>query len=196
MPVEILFLTPYRLLYSKGSDSLNLDHTENRPKIMSPKQVTRKRLLDVVRNPAWVCLIWFGMTVGVSLLATPVRFTAATITREVALDVGQVVFAALNKAEFVALIILLVLVRASGLAKNLWAACGALALILIAQSMWLLPELSARTQQIIEGIEPPPSIAHGAYSALELSKLLLLLLAGFRSMQMLPSDTRDPSSDA
>ena len=173
-----------------------LDHTENYPKIMSPKQVSRKRLMDVVRNPAWVCLAWFGMTAGVSLLATPVRFTATTITREVALDVGRVVFAALDKAEFVALIILLVLVRASGLAKKLWAACGALALILIVQSMWLLPELSARTQQIIDGIEPAPSIAHGAYSVLELSKLLILLFTGLRSMQMLPNITRESSSGA
>lgn len=152
--------------------------------------------MDVVRNPAWVCLAWFGMTAGVSLLATPVRFTATTITREVALDVGRVVFAALDKAEFVALIILLVLVRASGLAKKLWAACGALALILIVQSMWLLPELSARTQQIIDGIEPAPSIAHGAYSVLELSKLLILLFTGLRSMQMLPNITRESSSGA
>jgi hypothetical protein len=157
---------------------------------MRLKQVSRKWFLVVMRNPAWVCLIWFGMTAGVSLLATPVRFSAATITRPIGLDVGQVVFAALNKAEFVALIILLVLVRVSGKARQLWAGCGALALILIAQSMWLLPELSARTQQIIAGGVPPPSYVHGAYSILELSKLLLLLYLGFRSMHMLTSGTK------
>jgi len=157
---------------------------------MPLKQASRKCILAVIQNPAWVCLIWFGMTAGVSLLATPVRFSASTITRPIALDVGQVVFAALNKAEFVALIILLVLVRVSGKARDLWAGCGALALILIAQSMWLLPELSARTQQIIAGVEPPPSFVHGAYSILELSKLLLLLYLGFRSMQMLQSGTK------
>jgi len=157
---------------------------------MPLKQASRKCILAVIQNPAWVCLIWFGMTAGVSLLATPVRFSASTITRPIALDVGQVVFAALNKAEFVALIILLVLVRVSGKARELWAGCGALALILIAQSMWLLPELSARTQQIIAGVEPPPSFVHGAYSILELSKLLLLLYLGFRSMQMLQSGTK------
>jgi hypothetical protein len=156
---------------------------------MPPKHLSRKRIFTVLQNPAWICLVWFGMTAGVSLLATPVRFSAATITREIALDVGQVVFAALNKAEFVALIILLILVRLTGFAKDLWAACGALALILIAQSMWLLPELSARTQQIIAGTEPPPSFVHGAYSILELSKLLLLLYLGFRSMQMLLNDS-------
>ncbi len=163
---------------------------------MPVKQASRNRIMSLVRNPAWVCLIWFGMTAGVSLLATPVRFSASTITRPVALDVGQVVFAALNKAEFVALIVLLILVRVSGFAKHLWAGCGVLALILITQSMWLLPELSARTQQIIAGVEPPPSIAHGAYSILELSKLLLLLYMGFRSMQLLPRDPAESSQGA
>jgi hypothetical protein len=163
---------------------------------MPLKQASRKRFLGVIQNPAWICLIWFGMTAGVSLLATPVRFSASTITRSIALDVGQVVFAALNKAEFVALIILLILVRVSGKARELWAGCGALALILIAQSMWLLPELSARTQQIIAGVEPPPSYAHGAYSILELSKLLLLLYLGFRSMQMLQGGTKTSIPDS
>ncbi len=161
---------------------------------MPLKQGSRKWFLAVMRNPAWICLIWFGMTAGVSLLATPVRFSAPTITRPIALDVGQVVFAALNKAEFVALILLLIVVRVSDRAKSLWAGCGALALILFAQSMWLLPELSARTQQIIAGTEPAPSYVHGAYSILELSKLLLLLYLGFRSMRMLVTDTGDLSS--
>ena len=152
---------------------------------MPVKHASRKWFLDVIRNPAWVCLIWFGMTAGVSMLATPVRFSASTITRPIALDVGQVVFAALNKAEFVALVLLLIVVRVSGKAKELWAACGVLAVILLMQAMWLLPALSARTQQIIAGIEPASSIVHGAYSILELSKLLLLLYLGFRSMQML-----------
>ncbi len=141
--------------------------------------------MTILRNPAWVCFIWFGMTAGVSLLATPVRFTATTLTRPVALDVGRVVFAALNKAEFVALIVLLIVVRMTGKAKELWAFCGVLTLILMAQSVWLLPELAARTEQIIAGIEPGTSIAHAAYSILELSKLLLLLYMGFRSLQLL-----------
>ena len=122
------------------------------------------------------------MTAGISLLATPVRFTAATITRPVALDVGQVVFAALNKAELLALVILLVVVRVSGRARELWMQCSVLVLILLAQSVWLLPELAARSQQIVAGIEPAPSIAHGAYSVLELAKLSMLLYLGFRSL--------------
>jgi len=53
--------------------------------------------------------------------------------------------------------------------------CSALILIMLTQAVWLLPELSARTLQIIEGVEPGPSIAHGTYSVLQLMKLVLLL---------------------
>ena len=142
-----------------------------------------KGLSRALRNPAYVCFIWFGMTAGVSLLATPVRFTAPLITRPVALDIGRVVFAALNKAELIALVMLLIIVRVSGRARELWMQCSALILILLAQSVWLLPELAARSQQIVAGVEPAPSMLHGTYSALELLKLLLLLYLGFRSLQ-------------
>lgn len=163
---------------------------------MPTKIATQKCVMAILRNPAWVCLIWFGMTAGVSMLATPVKFTAATLTRPVALDVGRVVFAALNKAEFVALIILLVVVRMTGKARELWAFCGILTLILMAQSVWLLPELSARTEQIIAGIEPGASIARAAYSILEVSKLLLLLYMGFRSLQLLLTEQNGDSRPA
>ena len=150
---------------------------------MKPK--TRKNLLATLRNPTWICFTWFGMTAGVSMLATPARFSAETITRPIALDVGRAVFATLNKAEFVALILLLITVRLSGRARELWMAAFALALILLTQSVWLLPELAARTDLIIAGIEPAPSIAHGAYSVLELTKLGLLGFLGFRSLGFL-----------
>jgi len=64
------------------------------------------------------------------------------------------------------------------------------ALIQIAQATWLLPELSARTQQIVEGIEPAPSAAHGTYAVLQLLKLALLLYIGFRSMTTQATQSR------
>lgn len=147
-------------------------------------------MLNLVRNPGWVAFVWFGMTAGISILATPVRFGVATLSRPVALDVARAVFAALNKAEFVALILLLILLRTSGMARRLLAACGALALILIAQSAWLLPLLSARTDQVIAGMEPASSPAHAIYSILELTKLALLVFVGFRATAAaLPAET-------
>jgi hypothetical protein len=145
---------------------------------MPVNQRIRKALL----NPAWVCFTWLGMTIGVSLIATPVRFAAESITRPVALDVGRVVFAALNKAELMALVLLLILVRVSGRSRDLWAWCGALALILVAQGAWLIPELAARTDIILAGSEPPPSQAHAIYSTLDLAKMAALLFLGARSL--------------
>lgn len=140
------------------------------------------RIRNALLNPAWICFTWVGLTVGVSLLATPVRFTAESITRPVALDVGRVVFAALNKAELCALILLLLVVRLSGQSRALWAWGAALALIVVAQGTWLIPELAARTDTILAGGEPPPSVAHGIYSTLELVKIGLLLTLGFQSL--------------
>lgn len=145
------------------------------------------RIRNALLNPAWICFLWLGMTIGVSMIATPVRFTAETITRPIALDVGRVVFAAMNKAELAALVVLLIVVRASGSAARLWAWCGVLALIVIAQSVWLTPELAERTQMIIDGVEPARSYLHAIYSSLELVKIGVLFYLGFTSLERSPS---------
>ena len=144
-----------------------------------------KASIRFVREPGWLAFVWFGLTAGISLLEAPIKFTAPTITREIALDVGRVVFLALNKVELALLILLLILVRTSGRARNLWAHCSVLALIMIAQSAWLLPELAARSQTIVSGIEPGSSIAHGAYAVTEVVKLATLLVVGFRSLDLM-----------
>ncbi len=137
---------------------------------------------NALLNPAWICFTWIGLTVGISMLATPVRFSAESVSRPVALDVSRVVFAALNKAELLALVILLIVVRVSGRSSNLWAWCSLLALIVVAQGAWLIPELSARTDVILSGSEPSPSYAHAIYSTLELAKIGILGFLGFRSL--------------
>ena len=141
-----------------------------------------QRIRNALLNPAWVCFTWVGMTIGISMIATPVRFTAISITRPVALDVGRVVFAALNKAELLALVVLLVIVRVSDRSRELWAWCGILILIVLAQGVWLIPELASRTDIIMAGGELPPSSAHAIYSSLELVKIGLLLFLGFSSL--------------
>jgi hypothetical protein len=140
------------------------------------------RLKRTITNPAWISFTWFGITAGVSLLATPVKFSAPLATRAIALDIGRVTFSALNKVELMLLIVMLIIVRASGRSRHWWAICAALALVVILQSAWLLPELAARAQLVASGIEPPASYLHAAYSSLELCKLSLLLFAGFAAL--------------
>ena len=91
-------------------------------------------------------------------------------------------FAAFNKAELLALVLLLIVVRVSGRSRDLWAWCSVLALILVAQGAWLIPELAARTDIILAGAEPPRSHAHAIYSTLELAKMAILLFLGGRSL--------------
>lgn len=141
-----------------------------------------ERIRNALLNPSWICFLWVGLSIGVSMIATPVRFTASTITRPVALDVGRVVFAALNKAELVALVLLLIVIRVSGVARRWWAVGALLTLIVLAQGVWLIPELAARTDIIIAGGEPPPSDSHAIYSSLELVKIGLLLFCGFSTL--------------
>ncbi len=140
------------------------------------------RIRAAVSNPGWVCLAWFGMTAGVSLLAVPSLFSAPATTRAVSLDVARTIFTALNRAELVALVMLLIVVRVSGNARRWWGAASVLALIILLQTVWLLPELAERSRMIVAGTEPPPSIAHAAYSTLELVKLGLLLLLGLAAI--------------
>jgi hypothetical protein len=52
----------------------------------------------------------------------------------------------------------------------------------MAQGVWLIPELAARTDLIMTGGEPPPSYAHAIYSSLELIKIGLLLFLGFSAL--------------
>ena len=140
------------------------------------------RIRTAVSNPGWVCLVWFGMTAGISLLAVPAQFAASAATRAVSLDVARTIFTALNKAELVALVVLLIVVRVSGNARRWWGAVSLLAFIILLQTVWLLPELAERARMILAGTEPPPSIAHAAYSTLELVKLGTLLILGLAAI--------------
>lgn len=58
-----------------------------------------------------VALLWTGLLLGVSFLATPVKFMAPSLTLPVALDVGRQTFMALNWLELLlsALLVPLVL---------------------------------------------------------------------------------------
>ena len=82
----------------------------------------------------------------------------------------------------VVVVLLLIVVRVQGSTSRWWAVCALLALIVLAQGAWLIPELAARTDLIIAGGEPPASHAHSIYAVLEIAKIALLLLLGFSAL--------------
>ena len=147
-----------------------------------------KDFIVTLKNPAWICFLWLGLTVGIPFVAVPALFNAPSLDRPQVLDAASAAFAALSRAEIVALLVLLIAVRLSGKARILWAFAGVLTLIVLAQSVWLMPELASRAQQILDGIQPAPSSAHAIYAVLELGKVLLLITLGFRTLSSRPTN--------
>ena len=119
-------------------------------------------------------LIWLGLLLGVSFVATPVKFMAPSLSLPVALDVGRQTFAVLNLVELVFVTVLLLFSFANR-QYLLISLALAMAALVVAQWLWLLPVLDSRVEIILQGGTPPPSILHLVYITVEGIKLLLLI---------------------
>lgn len=136
-----------------------------------------------VKSPIVVMctFLWIGFVTGISFLEAPLKFQAPHITLALGLGIGRLVFAALNKVEWVfALAIAFSLVRQEGtfIRKNLL--FGVPLLILLMQTFWLLPGLDARAELHIQGASVPDSYLHLYYVAAEAVKIACLLTFGVK----------------
>ncbi|MEJ2602147.1 MAG: hypothetical protein P8172_02440 [Gammaproteobacteria bacterium] len=136
----------------------------------------------ILLSPGPILLLWLGVVIGISFIEAPVKFTAPMLSRPAAFDVGRVVFTALNRTELVLFALTVALGLASERRRLYWVAAGALALMLGAQTVWLLPELAERSEIVIAGGEPPPSVAHAAYASIEVTKAVLLAWLGIYAL--------------
>jgi hypothetical protein len=122
-----------------------------------------------------VPLLWLGLLVGVSFVATPVKFNAASLSLPVALDVGRATFSVFHNIEWVMLAALVTAIVLSGPSPVPSVATVLLAVALLLQSVWLLPVLNQRIAAIIAGNNPPPSPDHIYYIAADVAKAVLLV---------------------
>lgn len=140
-------------------------------------ELERKRHTNSI--PVLVAAIfWLGLLVGVSFIATPIKFSAPTLSLPVALDVGSVTFGLFSRIEWLAAVALattVTLLRVSWLIR-----LSALIVIIVVavQAVWLLPVLDARIDGIIAGTPQPPSYHHSVYAVLEAIKAAALIAAG------------------
>ena len=137
----------------------------------------RKDLID--RVAACIALIWLGMVAGISFLEAPVKFMAPSVTLAIGLDIGRYVFGTFNKVEcaFALIIaILLIIIRKKDRSMIL---LGLAWIFLALQTAWLLPVLEARTEVIIQGQTPAPSLSHTIYVVLEALKAVAIAVYGF-----------------
>jgi len=123
--------------------------------------------------------IWFGMIAAISFMEAPLKFQAPGITIPLGLSVGRLIFFALNKIEIVlAVIFLLSLFGSRGIGRAAAVSFGCIVLILLAETVWLLPVLDVRAEQVIAGTADPFSNLHLFYIALDAIKLILLFVLG------------------
>jgi hypothetical protein len=124
-------------------------------------------------------LIWLGLIIGISFIEAPLKFQAPGITIPLGLGIGRLVFYAVNKLE----LILMTIAFFSALSTNRQLKIGFLTIVILAfvllfQSLYLLPALDERAEQVIKGLMVPASFHHQLYIILEIVKLLLLLFSG------------------
>lgn len=137
-----------------------------------------------------VAIFWLGLLIGVAFLATPVKFMAPSLSLPVALDVGRYTFYVFNKVEWVLAAVLIVAPSGGGTA---WPRLLAIAagLLVIVETVWMLPVLDHRVALIIAGQTPPAADLHSLYIAMEVAKVLVLASIAFdRARQLVRAPLR------
>ena len=126
--------------------------------------------------------VWFGAVAAISFMEAPLKFTAPNITLPLGLEIGYIVFHALNKVElFLCLVFLISLFTAKPNKKATTILFSIVAAILLLQTFWLFPLLDERTMQVIKGTAEPYSNLHIYYIVFDATKLILLLALGIIS---------------
>lgn len=123
--------------------------------------------------------IWIGFVGAISFMEAWLKFRAPGISIPLGLGIGRLVFQALNIMEWVFVLLIAANFLWSGFAIK-WAHIWVLLpiLLLIAQTVWLLPVLDARAEMHIQGKEVTPSSLHFVYVAMEVLKVTTLLIFG------------------
>ncbi|MDX1877795.1 hypothetical protein SBE55_08195 [Mycolicibacterium sp. 141076] len=125
-----------------------------------------------------ITFVWLGMVLAISFLEAPLKFRAPNVTLPIGLGIGRLVFRALNTVElvFAAAIVLAALMNRPSVTVMvaLAVAVGALVVQLVA----VRPGLNRRSDEVLAGREGPRSRGHYAYVALEMIKVIALLVAG------------------
>lgn len=132
------------------------------------------------------CLFtWLGFVGAISFLEAWLKFQAPGVTLPIGLGIGRLVFAALNKIEwvFAIAILLCMFLTKNRFFSGAWLFFSIAIGLLIAQTVWLLPALDARAGLYITGQPVEPSNLHVFYVIAEGIKVISLLILGIRSFR-------------
>jgi hypothetical protein len=120
-------------------------------------------------------MLWLGMVLAISFLEAPLKFRAPGVTLPLGLGIGRLVFRALNAAEAVLAVLLVVAALNAGPGKPTWLWLGVAVVLLAVQILVVRPPLSRRADRVLAGEDLPRSHAHYWYIGLEVAKVIALL---------------------
>ncbi|HZA10229.1 hypothetical protein [Mycobacterium sp.] len=122
--------------------------------------------------------VWLGMVLAISFLEAPLKFRAPGITVPLGLGIGRLVFRALNTAELLlglaVLVALSIKAPPAPVVVAILTAVAALMIQVFAVRRWL----NRRSDEVLAGAEGPRSRGHYVYIALEVVKVIALLTTG------------------
>lgn len=122
--------------------------------------------------------VWLGMVLAISFIEAPLKFRAPGVTLQIGLGIGRLVFRALNICELAlaALVVGSFVVQPPQTTAVI--AAGVAVVALLAQVLAVRPSLTRRSDAVLHGDDAPRSRAHWVYVALEVVKVIALLIAG------------------
>jgi hypothetical protein len=121
-------------------------------------------------------VFWLGMIVGVSFFSAPVKFLAPSLTKPVALEIGDLSFRYFNYIEWGLCFVLLILVV--GFLRNKLTSVLVLSLVavLAMDSFYLLPDLHEYVLAVSGETEIPNiALQHKLYVVGDFYKVLVLI---------------------
>lgn len=124
-------------------------------------------------------IFWLGFFMAISFLETPLKFTAPGITMAQGVAIGHVVFGALNKAEWIFLIVIIATCIKHFPDRGAVVAMGILMVVLLVETFWLLPVLDARAMTFINTGVRGPQALHRVFIGAEMLKIPMLLWIGW-----------------
>jgi hypothetical protein len=131
--------------------------------------------------------LWLGFVLAISFMEAWLKFEAPNITIPLGLGIGRLVFTALNLVEltFVVLILGGIILSKSFSQHKQHLLFYLAAVIVILQTVWMLPALDARATDVIAGKEVGTSMLHLYYIVIEFVKVTCLFVFGWKRLKTL-----------
>ncbi len=130
-------------------------------------------------------ILYAGILLGISFLATPIKFLVPSLTLPVALDIGMVTFHALIKLEWFLVFLHLIILWFNPLSKLVYTFVFIIIITLAAQTFLVIPTLDTRIILIQQGEFLKTSYCHLMYIASDIIKVISLIGISYSSLGVL-----------